>query len=352
MRIAQRGTSSTGGSYKTCDRFKMIIQNNDETPTQAQVALTSSDTGPWAKGFRHCFKVTNGNQTGGTGTQDIIAISHRVEAQYVAQSGWDPNDTDSDLAFSFWCKSSVAQNFYGRIETGDGTAQNLPFETGSLSANTWTKVTKIIPGHANITINNDNGKGLEIELSMFRGTDYTHPATLDQWAAYATDTRHPDSPSGWYTTNDATFQITGVQLEVASAATEYEFVPWEQELARCQRYYMHYPTPVGPGSNAGIGNGDHFGLAFNSSTSNARTHFPFPVPMRADPASLEWSGTQGDYMVGTSGGETQCNGSLSFSSTQAWNCRVNFPCSGLTAGQATQGMAYNSSAFVGFESEL
>ena len=74
--------------------------------------------------------------------------------------------------------------------------------------------------------------------------------------------------------------------------------------------------------------------------------------MRTNPASVEWSGTQGDYAVGHGGSETTLNGNISFSSSQAHNSRVNFPCSGLTAGDAIQGMGYNGSAFLGFEAEL
>ena len=352
MQVAQRGTSSTDASFATVDRWENISTGTDEAQTQAQITLTSSDTGPWAKGFRNAYQITNGNQTSGAGAGDYSWVAQPIEAQNLANSGWDYTSASSYITLSFWVKSSVAQNFYGRLQTVDGTVQNYTFETGSLSANTWTKVTKIIPGHANNTINNDNGKGLEIELSMLRGTDYTHSVTLNQWAAYATDTRHPDSTVTWNNTNDAVFMLTGVQLEVAAAATEYEFVPWEKELLRCQRYYYHIPTATHPGGTAGIGNGHHFGLGFCPSTSIGRIHIQPPVPMRADPASLEWSGTQGDYVVGNQSAETQCNGNLSFSSQQAWNSRVNFPASSLTAGEAVQGMAYNSSAFLGFEAEL
>ena len=68
MRIAQRSTSAvTDQGCNTTDRFYYDKGGTDETPTQERRALTSSDTGPWAKGFKYCFKVTNGNQTGGVG---------------------------------------------------------------------------------------------------------------------------------------------------------------------------------------------------------------------------------------------------------------------------------------------
>ena len=81
-------------------------------------------------------------------------------------------------------KSSVAQNFYGSLRSLDGTSQNFPFETGSLTANTWKKVVLKIPGNSNLQFNNDNGQGIRIRLSLWRGTSATGSVTLNQWAAF------------------------------------------------------------------------------------------------------------------------------------------------------------------------
>jgi hypothetical protein len=39
-------------------------------------------------------------------------------------------------------------------------------------------------------------------------------------------------------TNGATFYITGVQLEVGSSATGYEYENYTSLLSKCQRYYL------------------------------------------------------------------------------------------------------------------
>ena len=49
---------------------------------------------------------------------------------------------------------------------------NYPIETGSLSADTWTKVIKTIGGNSNLTFDGAMALG-QIELNMLRGTDYT-----------------------------------------------------------------------------------------------------------------------------------------------------------------------------------
>ena len=241
MNVAQRSTSATVGdnSYATVDRFKLSQTGLDEDVTQAQVDVASGTT-PYTLGFRKAFKITNGNQTSGAGTSDLIVISTKLEAQDIANSGWNYLSASSNITLSFWVKSSVAQNFYFRVQATDGTTYSYVMETGSLSADTWTKITKTIPGNSNLTFNNDNGEGLLIRWALFRGTANTGTRPLNAWAAYDGSTRYPDNTSTWFTTNDATFEITGVQLEVGDTATDFEHRSYGQELALCQRYYQKF----------------------------------------------------------------------------------------------------------------
>ena len=88
MQVAQRGTSSTDDDYATVDRFRIADPNVDEAPTQAQVDVASGTT-PYTLGFRKALKITNGNQTSGAGSTDVIGIAQRIEAQDIAQSGWN-----------------------------------------------------------------------------------------------------------------------------------------------------------------------------------------------------------------------------------------------------------------------
>jgi len=247
MQVAQRGTSSTTSGYGSVDRFRCMFGGQDEAPNQAQADVASGTT-PYTLGFRKSFKLTNGNQTGGAGATDYIQLLTTIEAQDIANSGWNYISSTSFVTLSFWVKSSVAQNFYGALRTNDGTAKSFPFETGSLTADTWTKVTKTILGNSGITINNDNGSGLDIFIWPFRGTDYTGSVTLNQWNTWNASTATPDYTSTWWTTNDATFEVTGVQLEVSDHASDFQFRSFAEELALCQRYFLKriYTDNIGP----------------------------------------------------------------------------------------------------------
>ena len=236
MMVAQRGTSSTSSGYHTVDRFKYTYSGTDNAPTQSQSDVASGTT-PYTLGFRKAYKITNANQTS-VGVSDRIRLEVNLEAQDIANSGWNYTSASSNITLSFWCKSSVAQNFYGNIRTPDGSSQQYSFETGSLTADTWTKITKTIPGNSNLTFNNDNALGLEISIYGYLGTDYTDSGvSSNAWAAWSSSTYTTDQTSTWWTTNDATLELTGVQLEVGSVATPFEHRSFEEEEDRCMRYY-------------------------------------------------------------------------------------------------------------------
>ena len=344
MQVAQRGTSMATGDGFAVDRFKLEINGTNENPTLTQADVASGTT-PYTLGFRKSWKVQNGNQTGGAGTTDRIQMQYRFEAQDIANSGWNYTLSSSYITLQFWVKSSVAQNFYGVFQTADGTAQNYPFETGSLTADTWTKVTKTILGNSNLTFDNNNEEGLKLELHMFKGTDYTASGvTLNAWAAYASGTRTPDQTSTWYTTNDATFEITGVQLEVGSVATDFEHRSFAQELALCQRYYFRM--------NADDGTNTMFGTGWCNASNKAIGIIHFPVKFRTPPSALEQTGTVTDYRVNEYSTNHVCDAVPTFSTCGLDTATVVFSVASISTGRPIFLRAADSSAFLAWSAEL
>jgi len=270
MEVAQRGTSSTTYGYGSVDRFATYYYGHNEVPTHSQ-ADVASGTSPYAEGFRKCLKVTNGNQTSGAGAAQFMQIQHKYESQDIAKSGWNYTSTSSYITVQFWVKASVAQTYYVYLRSTDGTGQRYYFPY-ALSANTWTKVVKTIPGNSNLQFDNDVNHGFQINFGMWYGTDYTASGlSAETWAAYASGTRIPDMTSTWWTTDDATFEITGVQLEVGPQATAFEHRSYADEFLSCCRYYF-------------FTNAQHFFAARGNNSDGLVGFVETQVPLRASPS--------------------------------------------------------------------
>ena len=287
MQVAQRGTSSTSTGYGSVDRWRMA---GSVTCEQSQLALTSGDA--YDAGFRYAFKTTNQSAVTDTAAGYVSCFQY-IEAQDLATSGWDYTDASSYITISFWVKSSVAGTYYVNPMTQDGTSKIYP-QSFSLSADTWTKVEKSFPGHADLTFNNDNGRGISLHLSPYYGTNFTSGVSTSAWSTYASGDRFPDFAQNWAASADATWEITGVQLELGSTATDFEHRSFGEELALCQRYYYKFNS----GRTLMINNGNGTAIMGNIYT---------PVDFRSSPtltATANGSST-GSFAIQTGGSGTQ-----------------------------------------------
>lgn len=315
MNIKQRSASSTNvtGSY-LIDRFAYNFSGTDEAITYSQSDVASGTT-PYSLGFRKALKLTNGNQTGGADAADFVGITHVIESQNIALSGWNYNSTTSYISVSFWIKSSVSQKYFMRLFNSDGTVKVWVIDTGVLTANTWTKVTDKIPGHADLQFDNNNGAGLNIQIIPFYGTNFTDNSTpVGSWGASSGSAQVPDMTTTWWTTNDSTFEITGFQIEVGPNVTNFDFVNHAIELTRCQRYFQILYI---------IGN------SYMAQYSNNGNFYGAPIPfileMRAQPATITYSTISGnDYWVevGTAAFSANTTGFITFTKQGNKSCAM------------------------------
>ena len=310
MRIAQRATTNNTvgaqSTYHTLDRWMTQIQAG--TITESQQSLSSSDTGPWEKGFRNYARLLN--QSGiGAGAAQYAEIDQRIEAQNVAQSGWDYTSSSSYITVSFWIRASVAQAYVAVIYSNDGTQRHYPFEIkdsggSTLSADTWTKITKTIPGNSGITVANDTGNGLTLSFIAAYGTNWTSSSgSFDAWNTTGGGTdRWPDMTNTWATTTNATFDVTGVQLEVGDVATDFEHRSYGDDLFRCQRYYQEVYRTSGTNDISGT-------FAAGTGNDNAgnggilQVMVRFPTTMR-DVPTMTQSGTFSHHISGINVADT------------------------------------------------
>jgi len=280
MDVAQRGISTTDSGYATVDRFSTEDYSGTVTKTQeSMVGIGSTDILLYDQGFRKFLRLTNTSVVTDT-VHGYRNISQVIEAQNVSRCGWAYTSSSSNITVSFWARSSVSQEFYGSIKTYDGTDREYLFSTGTLNPNTWTKVSKTIPGYSELQVDTDNGQGLGLNVATYWGTGYTDPSTaLSTWdnretvVGYGTTNRFPDFTSTWATTANATFDITGVQVEFSDRETSFDHRSYADELARCQRYYQ-------PMTN--------FSNSFNAPGTSESGFFSyqFKVPMRQAPTVI------------------------------------------------------------------
>ena len=278
--VAQRGTSSTNTSYATVDRVKPYwASHNAGTITQSQQDVASGND-CYNAGFRKSYRVAI-SQAGNTNSAAcyISVWKQRIEARNIACSGWRHWDPNSKLTLSFWIKSTTADTFALQFYVDDNTKKK--YNTPVPATTSWTKITKTIPGHADININNDNGRGLAVTLAAATGSDLAGSVTQNTWVPNTTAAVAANNISTWLTAGAGNVETTGWQLEVGPVATPFEHRSYGEELARCQRYYY----------------------TLNNDTSTYYWFFPinngnyrrccitYPVTMRAAPTITNATGT-------------------------------------------------------------
>ena len=342
MEVAQHGTSSTSDGVHTVDRINKDEGGTDESVTQSQVDVASGTT-PYTEGFRKAFKLTNGNQTSGAGVQDYTRITYKIEAQDLSKCGWNYTSTSSFVTLQFWIKSSVAQNFYFIFNTADGgQTRSYVMETGSLSAGTWTKITKTFPGDSQLVFNNDTGIGCYLYFYGYLGTNYTdNSVSVNAWKNVA-NPQTPVNTTTWWTTNDATLEMTGLQLEVGSQATPFEHRSFNEELALCQRYYQVCVE--------GDGQFVCFGDFFVAGQCDGGV--TLPVEMRTTP-SLDVNTGADYYIIYTNSTQSHIDGNFNiFKAHKRAVLWYAAPDTNRTAGHANRWITNNASAKIAFDAEL
>jgi hypothetical protein len=294
MQVAQRGTSATTDGYKFLDRWQTSAGNlsTGQNVVRSQQSLSSSDTGSFEAGFRKYARIATG-AAGTLAANSYLDFYHHIEAQNIANSGWDYTSASSFITVSFWLRVSTNQTFYLFLRSRDGTNQSYVTPITASANNTWTKITKTIPGNSNIVINDDNGSGLTVAFLIAYGSDFTdNGKAINTWAAHSSSTHSPDVASTWLTAGASTFDVTGVQLEVGSVATDFEHRSFGQELALCQRYFQ----TIGAG---------FITACRGASSSQLLYSYTPPVNLRASPTIS----TTNDGFNGTFGARSYRDGS-------------------------------------------
>jgi len=264
MRVAQRGTSSTSGTgYNTVDRVNIVIGNTDE------LSLTQAQVSDAPDGFANSYKLTTSTAETALAADERVAVDFVLEAQNLQQLKYGTASAES-VTLSFWVKSSVTGNYAFWLYQDDATRGYATTYTVN-SANTWEQKIITVPGDTSGVINDDNGRGMTLRFHVAAGSSYVG-GTQNSWLAYASNTEAAGQVADIATTLNATWQVTGVQLELGSTATPFEHRSYGDELIKCQRYF----EKMAPFMGTGIAD-------FTASGGTGWQHIHFAVQKRAAP---------------------------------------------------------------------
>ena len=336
MMINQRafsGSMTTAGiSLYTLDRWQGIFAVNDKfTVSQNAGSVTPPS------GFINYLGITSSTAYT-SGSTDYFGMNQKVEGLNISDLDWG-TATAKSVTLSFWVRSSLTGAFGGSI-TNSNQTYSYPFSYTINSANTWQQITITIAGPTSGTWLTTNGVGLILTFNLGYGSTYAGTAGTWASAAYYTAT----GTQNLLATNGATLYITGVQLEVGSSATGFEYVNYQTSLANCQRYYYKI---------LGTSSGNTLALAFARNSTTAQSYATFQVPMRIAPTALETSGTATDYQIVYLTTSATCNSVPTFDKGTVFGSDIYFVvASGLTAGQCVKSAANSNSGYLAWSAEL
>ena len=270
MQVSQRGTSfatmGNGDSQYTLDRFKW---QESGSPT-LEMTVTQDSSSPNEMGNSKSLKVEVTTAQSSLGSGDRVRIEQYIEAQN-CQSIAKGTSAAKALSASFWVKSSKTGTYIVELQENDNDRINSQSYSIS-SANTWEHKTLTFPADTTGAINNDTGNGISFRMYLCAGTDYTSGSLNTSWVGVSgNNTGAAVGQVNLADTVNATWYITGVQLEVGDKATPFEHRSPGEELALCQRYYVEY-------RNSRFING------YKRQDAQTAWKVKFPVPMRATPA--------------------------------------------------------------------
>jgi hypothetical protein len=223
-------------------------------------------------------------------TGDTFLIRQIIEGFNIADLGWGTANAKT-VTLSFWVRSSLTGTFGGALTNGAATFRSYPFSYTISSANTWEQKSITIAGDTTGTWATNNTSGLSVRFGL--GSGATFSGTAGAWATG--NFAQPTGTTSIVGTSGATFYITGVQLEVGTQATSFEYRQFGTELNLCQRYYYttgNMANPTGTG-------GGFFGMPLAVSLAFGQGNTSFRTTMRAVPTITLFDGN------GVSGSVTQ-----------------------------------------------
>jgi hypothetical protein len=284
MTIDQRnaGASITPtDSQYSLDRWRCALAQSSKYSVQQNAGSVTPPAG-----FTNYLGVTSLSAYS-SGSSDYFGIDQSIEGFNTADLNFGSANANT-ITISFWVRSSgltYPATFGGSIRN---SALNRSYVFGySISAaNTWEFKTITIIGCPDGTWLTTNGNGIRLWFDLGSGSSFNTAANAWTAGSFLTSSGNTSVVG----TNGATLYLTGIQLEVGSTATSFDYRPYTTELQLCQRYYQ----TLGSQNNS-----DRIPCFAGNATEVFSANLLL-VPMRAQP-TLSITGVMAfdSYYVGT-----------------------------------------------------
>jgi hypothetical protein len=276
MVIDQRnaGASVTQGTSDTYSLDRFLGYGN----VTSKFTMQQSSTAP--AGFVNSVVITSSAATV-VGSTDQYYFAQKIEGYNTADLNWGSANAKT-VTLSFWARASVI-GAYSVFLLDSSSAYSYIANYTISTANTWEQKTITIVAPTVGTWLTTNGVGI------YLGWDLGSGSTLNQTAGawQAGSKRATSGSTQLVATSGATLYLTGVQLEVGTTATNFEYRQYGTELALCQRYYE---TSFDIGTAPANAVNDNFKGIASFGTSDSQS-FSFKVYKRAAPTMSWYSST-------------------------------------------------------------
>ena len=257
MEIQQRASgnyTTTQNGYSQIDRFHIwaapASKLTYEPSTDAPVGFSNS----WKITSTSAYTPTSGN---------YFYVGQKIEGHNWKHLEYGTSNAKT-VTISFWVRSSITGTWSGIVKNNNQD-RTFPWEYTISSADTWEKKSVTVIGCPDGTWATDDNDSAWIYFcigSSTSGTTYLGSANSWQNQNLIGTTGSNSLPN----TNGATWYVTGLQVELGTQMTEFEYRPIDEELRLCQRYYWTIPTTI-------------YGCAYGGASGFC--HYSLPVEMRA-----------------------------------------------------------------------